>query len=249
MSIETTGQLEAEDFKTSQSVAEGFVKNKADGEFEYGQAGSAWELIEAKEITTNLDSGFANRLVFSGLNGEVDDDYMLLFRGRYNDSLGASGPGPGGVGAASTTAFRLFKLGINGVTVSPPIASPRNALLRTTIHFNRGTGAHGTFVRSDLLFSLSLTSFGGSKRPADFQGKLIFAAKGVGVNTRGFTCTSSVNPIDPLDTSARINFFDFHIAGFWRDLVTNVTSLDIEFVGQDTVVLAGSSWYLYKIKK
>ena len=247
MSIETTGQLEAEDFKTSQSVAAGFVKNKADGEFEYGQAGSAWDLVEAKEIATNLDEGVANRLVFSGLNGEVDGDYMLLFRGRYNDGAGSGGAG---VGPAGTTAFRFMRLGVNGLTVPPATTPAGNRILTSGHHFNRGNGLHGVFFRGDLSFSLSLTSFPSSQAPADFHGRLIFAARhGTGLLSRRFICTSSVNPVDPLTADALFNLFDFHVAGSWLEGTSNLTSLEIEFGGQQTVVLPGSSWYLYKIKQ
>ncbi len=244
MSIETTGQLEAEDFKTSQSVAAGFVKNKADGEFEYGQAGSAWDLVEAKEIATNLNEGVANRLVFSGLNGEVDEDYMLLFRGRYNDGAGSGGAG---VGPAGTTAFREIRLGVNGLTTPPTTSPVQNRILTSGHHFNRGNGLHGVFFRGNLSISLSLTA---SQPPADFHGRLVFAAAhGAGLNFRRFICTSSVNPVDPLNATTLNNLFDFHIAGSWLDGTTNLTSIEIEFDGQQTVVLPGSSWYLYKIKK
>ncbi len=75
MSIESPNLFEAQTFKTTQSVTAGFVKNDASGNLLYGQAGSAWDLIEKKDIVTPTGS-----ITFSGLNGDVDEVYMLLFR-------------------------------------------------------------------------------------------------------------------------------------------------------------------------
>lgn len=253
MSIETPGQIEALDFKTSQSVTAGFVKNKADGEFEYGQAGSAWDLIEAKEITTNLDDVGADpftvqprAITFSGLNGDVDEIYLLSFNGRYNDPLGSAGVGVG----PAAPSFRFMRLGINGITANSLATG-----FRSRLHFLRGNGGHGVFFNAaQFIFSFAFRS--SPEGPADFHGRLIFSGpQPPGLSLfRTLSATSSVNPVDtPGDVSPPffnpLNLFGFHGGGTWLDAFTNITSLNIEFVGQQTVVLPDSSWYLYKIKK
>lgn len=243
MSIETTGQIEAEDFKTNQSVTAGFVKNTASGDFEFGQSATGWDLIEAKEVTTNLNSG-AIALTFSGLNGEVDDTYQLVFNGRYNDAAGAGGSGVG----LAATGLRFLRLGINGLVVTPFLARGKS-VFRNNIHFFNGSGGHSIFIRNTVLEIGFAVSTGGF---ADFHGRIIFSVKhGTTGNLGNYTGQGSTMPVDPLNAAALTQMFGLHFAGFWNDASTNVTSLNIEVVGQETVVLGSpaSSWYLYKIKK
>ncbi len=83
MSIDTTGSFKGNALKTSQAVAGGFVKNDAAGLFSYDNGppaaapdGSIWDFIQTKNITVD-----ANSVVFSGLDGDVDDVYKLVWTG------------------------------------------------------------------------------------------------------------------------------------------------------------------------
>jgi len=84
MSIETTGLFKGNTFKTSQaSLAGGFVKNDAGGLFSYDEGppaaapdGSIWDFIQTKTIGASTNS-----VVFTGLNGDVDDVYKLVYSG------------------------------------------------------------------------------------------------------------------------------------------------------------------------
>ena len=62
----------------------GFVKNDGSGDFLFGEpggggggVGTGWELIEVKDITVD-----ATTVTFSGLDGDTDGEYMMLFRLR-----------------------------------------------------------------------------------------------------------------------------------------------------------------------
>lgn len=81
MSIKTTGFAKGNAFKTSQSVSGGFVKNDAAGLFSYdngppaaAEGGSIWDFIQTKNIAVDTNS-----VIFSGLNGDVDDVYKMVF--------------------------------------------------------------------------------------------------------------------------------------------------------------------------
>lgn len=75
MSIKTDGIINAGDFKVTDTVDAGFVKNNAAGDLLFGQAASAWNLIEKKDITSAVTS-----ITFTGLNGTVEKQYMLIYR-------------------------------------------------------------------------------------------------------------------------------------------------------------------------
>lgn len=113
MSIKTDGLIEASPFKVTSPVTAGFVKNNASGELEFGQAASAWDLIEFKVFSIpqapaeNFDAV---------LDGDVDDTYQIIFQAfgpasagntktflRINDI--AAGSEPGGTRFVSDTAF------------------------------------------------------------------------------------------------------------------------------------------------
>lgn len=76
MSIKTDGLIEAGPFKVTASVSAGFVKNDASGNLLFGQAASAWDLIEFKTHSGAGDFGdFA-----SVLDGDVDDTYQIMWQ-------------------------------------------------------------------------------------------------------------------------------------------------------------------------
>jgi len=78
--------FKAPGYNVSAAVSAGFVKNDGAGNFSFGEAGGAgggagvgsgWQLIEVKDITTAATS-----VTFSGLDGDADGEYMLLYRIR-----------------------------------------------------------------------------------------------------------------------------------------------------------------------
>lgn len=75
MSLETTGQILSDDFKTSQATPAGFVKNDANGDFLFGESGSGWNLLETKNVASDVAS-----ITFSGLDGDTDRAYRLVYR-------------------------------------------------------------------------------------------------------------------------------------------------------------------------
>ena len=78
MSIKTDGLMEGGPFKVTASVPAGFVKNNASGELEFGQAASAWDLIEFKTFSSPLANHFFDAVV----DGDVDDTYQVIFQAR-----------------------------------------------------------------------------------------------------------------------------------------------------------------------
>ncbi len=84
MALKTTGSLEGDSFKatTASALTPGFVTNDPTGLLEYGQGGastpigaSVWDFIEHKELPSET-----NCLTFSGLSGNADKLYKLVFR-------------------------------------------------------------------------------------------------------------------------------------------------------------------------
>jgi len=75
MSIKTDGIINADDFKVTDTVDAGFLKNDPAGNILFGQAASAWDLIETKEIASATNS-----ITFTGLTGAVEKQYLLMFR-------------------------------------------------------------------------------------------------------------------------------------------------------------------------
>ena len=85
MAIETTGSFKGNTFKTSQgALAGGFVKNDGAGLFSYDEGppaaapdGSVWDHIQ----TQTIGGPDTDSVVFTGLDGDVDDVYKLVFNG------------------------------------------------------------------------------------------------------------------------------------------------------------------------
>ncbi len=76
MSIKTDGLIEGGPFKVTATVPAGFVKNNASGELEFGQAASAWDLIEFK-----IKTGTGTFDDFDAvLDGDVDEVYQVIWQ-------------------------------------------------------------------------------------------------------------------------------------------------------------------------
>ncbi|MEK0325086.1 MAG: hypothetical protein QQN63_05215 [Nitrosopumilus sp.] len=90
MSIKTTGQLQGQDLKTD-PVGAGFVKNDVDGNFLFGQTGSAWTFLETKVLTSP-----ATHISFTGLVGLSDRAYRLVWENPFD------------VGTPTITDGRIF---------------------------------------------------------------------------------------------------------------------------------------------
>ena len=83
MGIKTDG------YNVDAGVSAGFVKTDGSGDFLFGEpggggggVGTGWQLIEVKDITVD-----ATTVTFSGLDGDADGEYMLLFRFRTSQAL------------------------------------------------------------------------------------------------------------------------------------------------------------------
>jgi len=79
-------------YKVEGSPAAGFVKNDGAGNLSFGESGgssavigSGWDLIEVKNITVDTTS-----VTFSGLDGDVDGEYLLLYRIRKVPATGSN---------------------------------------------------------------------------------------------------------------------------------------------------------------
>jgi len=85
MSIKTGGLIEAGPFKVTASVSAGFVKNDASGNLLFGQLASAWELLDFQATP-----GGSPDTAFTGLNGDVDEVYQIIWQAIGNSSSGSS---------------------------------------------------------------------------------------------------------------------------------------------------------------
>lgn len=116
MSIETDGLLEGGPFKVTASVTAGFVKNDASGNLLFGQAASAWDLIEFKTFSSPSSIHSFDAV----LDGDADDTYQII--------LQAFGPSS----ASNSTGYLV----INGLsTLGVVIGQTRH---KGTIAFNGG---------------------------------------------------------------------------------------------------------------
>ncbi len=120
MSIETDGLIEASPFKVTATVPAGFVKNNAAGELEFGQAASAWDLIEFK-----VKTGSGNFGTFAAvLDGDVDDTYQVMW--QYI--------------APSTGGFSRGQITFNGVTPHPDARYVSHQTWNTGMQDSLGAG-------------------------------------------------------------------------------------------------------------
>jgi len=81
MGIEVEGILTANSWRANSVPDEGFIENDSSGNFTFGNAGSIgssiWAHIETKTVGSDTDS-----LVFSGLDGDAQEVYKLIYRGN-----------------------------------------------------------------------------------------------------------------------------------------------------------------------
>ncbi len=106
MSIETAGQVAADNFQATAATPAGFVKNDASGNFLLGQSGSAWTLVETFVVPA-LTSAFTFATV---LDGDVDFQYRIVYTASVT-SLGAGDRiylRPNGVMTGQETLTRRF---------------------------------------------------------------------------------------------------------------------------------------------
>lgn len=73
MSIEIPTLIESNDYKTSQSVIAGHLKNDAFGNFSFGESGSSWTFLQT--LTTSSGSS----ITFSSLDGDTDLAYRIVW--------------------------------------------------------------------------------------------------------------------------------------------------------------------------
>ncbi len=107
------------------SPAAGFVKNDGSGNFLFGEPGgggggigTGWELVEKKDITVDTTS-----ITFSGLDGDTDEQYMLIMHE---------------VTLASAGADYKITMRPNGVTTQQQtfeVSSPSSSGFRATSNF------------------------------------------------------------------------------------------------------------------
>jgi len=84
--------IEAPNYNVSAGVSAGFVKNDGSGNFTFGELGGSggggigtgWELVERKVIASDTTS-----ITFSGLDGDTDEQYMLMAHETPPVSAGA----------------------------------------------------------------------------------------------------------------------------------------------------------------
>lgn len=83
MSLETTGSLKGATWKETSVVGTpGFIENDAAGNFSFGNVGSVgssnWAHIETKTLLADTDT-----LIFSGLNGDTQEIYKLVYHQNH----------------------------------------------------------------------------------------------------------------------------------------------------------------------
>ena len=158
MSIETTGLAKADTFQATAATPAGFVKNDASGNLLLGEPGSAWTLHQAFDFTSDINSaGGGTAVNFTGLNGDVDEVYLLLCRFVFPGTTGVNmNLAPNGVltsvdYAASALLQRAdgsrVSFNANGTTM--PICQSNNGHPDTThcirLHFHAKSGVHRTW--------------------------------------------------------------------------------------------------------
>ncbi|MEK0325085.1 MAG: hypothetical protein QQN63_05210 [Nitrosopumilus sp.] len=191
MSIKTDGLVEAGPFKVTTSVAAGFVKNNASGELEFGQAASAWDLIAFNTAVGGVLPDF------TGLNGDVDDTYQLIFQG-----LGRS-----------STANSRGGLRINGAF--PALSAPTRFASQSTTSIATGRREGNSW---------RLWAEGGAFIPGAFYGRAIIHAKSGKVRT-GESWMAAGRPVPGAPAGVRV--FEQHFVQRWNDTTTNIISLGI----------------------
>ena len=153
MALKTTGSLEADSFKatTASASTPGFVTNDATGLLEYGQSGastpvgaSVWDFIEHKVLPSETDC-----LTFSGLTGNADKIYKLVFRNLLIPSVLEFIDSSNYMSGEDLVAGEVVTGGISGATatvdsfVAASVGSPGSVL--TTV------SPSGTFLDGEVV--------------------------------------------------------------------------------------------------
>ncbi len=155
MSIETTGLAKADTFQATAATPAGFVKNDASGNLLLGEPGSAWVLHQAFDFTSDINSaGGGTAVTFTGLNGDLDEVYLLLCRFVIRGTSGVNmNLAPNGVlTSADYAASALLqradgtRVSFNAVGTSMPITQSNNGHPDTThsirLYFHAKSGVH-----------------------------------------------------------------------------------------------------------
>lgn len=172
MALKTTGSLEADSFKatTASASTPGFVTNDATGLLEYGQSGastpvgaSVWDFIEHKVLPSETDC-----LTFSGLTGNADKIYKLVFRNLLIPSVLEFIDSSNYMSGEDLVAGEVVTGGISGATatvdsfVAASVGTPGSVL--TTV------SPSGTFLDGEVVtggasgFSVTIAT-GGQSSP------------------------------------------------------------------------------------
>lgn len=238
MSIETTGLLESANYKTSQVVIPGHLKNDAAGNFLFGQAGSAWTFLQTISPLTDVAS-----IAFAGLNGNVDLGYRLIWELnipvggpvlsdyrvylRPNGVVGSSNSliNIGSSSAAPTRTFDTTGLNISSFITIPPLPS-------TTVDFR-------PFFRSGLV---DFCTFRLTPQTSVLTG-FPFGRDLIAYEVQAFPQVTFHSSPSPDTYTFRVQ--SSKTIGNWTPSA-NVTSLTIAAV-TGSGIAAGSVWSLYKI--
>lgn len=167
MSIKTDGLTKADTFQASAATVAGFVKNDPSGNLLLGEPGSAWTLHQAFDLTADVNSAGGGTVVnFTGLNGDVDEVYLLLYR----------------------FVFPITALGVNLNLAPNGIVT--DSSMTGSLQVLRTGGTTGIFVRAGAL-TIGQSNSG---HPATTQvGRCLFHAK-TGVH-RFYECEQITAPV------------------------------------------------------
>lgn len=165
--------FKAPGYNVSAAVSAGFVKNDGSGNFSFGElggsgGGGAWELVEKKDITSDTTS-----ITFSGLDGDTDEYYMMLFRLRTPTAVVlAYTMRPNGITANQNTILSVFSSsGVASISVFPSLLLATAGALTDkqfmgVLYFDAKTGTTARQFISDTTLRISnqVMVFGGLRR-------------------------------------------------------------------------------------
>lgn len=222
MSIATTGQAKAQNMKTSQVVPAGFIKNDASGNFSFGNAGSAWTLLETKTVPAGPG---VTSLSFTGLTGVGQFAYRLIWENPYD------------VSTPVITDARIF-VRRNGVTASTDYLvinlSGAAAVTTTSLVSTLGHGLSNIIVppAAPPFFMSGLWEY--AHNPVNNDVGLDVAGGKIS-HSKMVACYPSIPRIDGA-----------WVSGAENNAAANTTTLDI-VAAQALLLRPGSVWSLYKI--
>jgi len=171
--------IKAPGYNVSAAVSAGFVKNDGSGNFSFGElggsgggggVGTGWELIEVKDITVDTTS-----VTFSGLDGDTDGQYMLLYRIRKIPVTGSSrrvSIQPNGISTNQNSLGRFHDPSGNNATSSFTllnIAAFSSGALQQNVGvliLDAKTGSQGRLYTADVAtyFSTNVVTIDGQRR-------------------------------------------------------------------------------------